>query len=147
MQPLNNDKNWKDWPIPLSRVCHTLVCTHPDQWAHSIFASVSQVKHPTSVRSPAFTWIHKTQVAEMKRIQVASWREACMQAAVKLMEISLCSHWHTTLLSPPPLLFSLISHPSLLRMPSPPIANSPSISSWSCPGRSSVHPLWHNAEQ
>lgn len=101
MQPLNNDKNWKDWPIPLSRVCHTLVCTHPDQWAHSIFASVSQVKHPTSVRSPAFTWIHKTQVAEMKRIQVASWREACMQAAVKLMEISLCSHWHTTLLSPP----------------------------------------------
>lgn len=46
MEPLNNDENWRYWPIPLSRVCHTLARTHPDQISHSVAASTSQVRHP-----------------------------------------------------------------------------------------------------
>lgn len=50
MQPLKNDKNWKYWPITQLRVTaaqsHTM---HPEQWAHSVVASTSKVKRPTSV--------------------------------------------------------------------------------------------------
>lgn len=109
MQPLNNDKNWKDWPIPLSTVCHTLARTHPDQWAHSVFASVSQVKHPTSVWSPAFTWIHKTQDAAMRRIQVAGsqLKRSVHAGSCQINgDFTLLSLAHHASLPPPPRSFS-----------------------------------------
>lgn len=108
-----NTDQCRCWEFVTAAQSHNI---HPDLWACSVIASASQIKHPTSVLSSAFTWINKSLVVEMERMQKASRRDVCMQAAVKLMEISFCSSWLTMLLpslphlSPLPPSYSLPSY-------------------------------------
>lgn len=125
MQPLNNDKNWKYCYIgETDSAAKSVSLLHT---AQSLFLRVNILTH-AHIQTNACSCYNLT--SEISYLNVKSWRpcvtwklkspsdgvdaegEVYMQAAVKLMEISLCSHWLT--------MPTLISHPSLLRIPSPP---------------------------
>lgn len=105
------------------------------------------------------SWFHFNRQNSRRRdgVDVGSQLKlVCMQAAVKLMEISLCSsldhHAHPLLpflphLSPLPPLYSLPSYRQSLHASSlsPPLSSP--LHCWSCPCHSSAHPLWHNKVQ
>lgn len=150
MEPLNNDENWRYWPIPLSRVCHTLARTHPDQISHSVAASTSQVRHPYL---SAKSCLHLNRQNSNRRDGVDVGRQLKRSVHARSCQtnggftlLSLAHHANPHLLPHPSLPIA-----SLFMQTTPPPSLSPSFSSSlhcsSCPSRSSVRPLWRNTKQ